>query len=296
MTAPTALAVFPLIAAILFAIAALTLKRSSQLGVSVWQTAFVVNVVNALCYLLLAVLSGPTIAWELLWQPALIACCLFAGMATQFIALERGDVSVIVPILGTKVLLVAFLTPFLVGETVWSGLWVSAVLSVTGVAFLNWQGSNRVKPSLWAMLVAGCVSAPCFALFDILVQKWGPTWGASRLLPIIFSLTAGLSVLSSFVVPVKLGTIPKPAWKWLLSGALLIGLQSILFVGCVAVYGGATRANIFYSIRGLVSVLLVWTIGHWFSSVERSLGLSVLCSRLLGAAFLLTAIIIAIWG
>lgn len=294
MSPATALIVLPLCAASLFALAALAVKRAGHLGAGVWQTAFVANMIGVVCYSFLWLLGGPPVQIELLWQPALIALCLFCGMLSQFIAMDRGDISVAVPVMGLKVILVACMTPLLVGEAVRPILFLSALLSVIGVTLLNYRGGKVSSRSVRPAIVAGACAATCFALFDVLVAKWGPTWGAWRLLPCVFWINGVLSLgcIAGFHKP--LTSLPREAWQWLLPGTFLISLQSILFVGCLAVYGKATSANIIYSSRGLISVLLVVLIGHWFSSVERNHGARVLGFRLLGAALMLAAIVLAV--
>jgi drug/metabolite transporter (DMT)-like permease len=290
----TALVVYPLIAATLFAFAALALKRASHLGVAVWHTAFISNGMGALCYSVLWFWGGEPVDWDLLWQPALLGLCLFCGMALQFTALEHGDVSVTVPVLGLKVLIVALLTPLMLGESVRIGLWIAAFLSVLGITLLNWRTNEKSARSIWPALLAGGGASCCFGIFDIYVQKWSPLWGAGHLLPLVFGMNALLSGLCWFGFPRPLNSLSRSAWSWLLTGGLLLGMQSIFFVGCVAVYGGATSANIVYSARGLISVLLIWTIGHWFSNQEQSLGVRVLGCRLLGAVIMLAAIVLVI--
>lgn len=296
MSPATALVVFPAAAAVLFPVAALAMKRSSQLDVDVWQTAFVANMVGAVTYSLLWLLGGPPLRADVWWQPILIAICLFGGMTTQFLAFNRGEVSVAVPVMGMKILVVALLTPVLVGEEVRSLLWVSALLSVLGVACLNWRSAGGTHRSITTAIVAGCAAAFCFGTFDILVQKWGRDWGAGRLLPFVFWINAALSLICIKGFQKPLRAIPRSGWHWLLTGSLLVSLQSILFIGCLATYGQATKANITYSARGLISVLLVWTVGHHFGNAEHSLGARVLCFRLIGAACLLAAIVIAMSG
>ncbi len=296
MSPSTALVLFPAAAAVLFPLAAMAMKRSSQLGVDVWQTAFVANMVGAVSYSFLWVLGGQPVRVDFWWQPLLIAVCLFGGMTTQFMAFNRGEVSVAVPVMGMKILVVAFLTPLLVGEEVRPLLWISALLSVMGVAFLNWRSSGGGNRSITIAVIGGCAAAVCFGTFDVLVQKWGREWGAGRLLPIVFWLNGLLSLvcIAGFKTPLR--TLPAAGWKWLLLGSSLVSFQSILFIGCLATYGGATKANITYSARGLISVLLVWTVGHHFGNAEGSLGARVLCFRVLGAACLLAAIVIAVSG
>jgi hypothetical protein len=65
-------------------------------------------------------------------------------------------------------------------------------------------------------------------------------------------------------------------------------------VSTLAVYGKATSANIVYASRGLLSVALVWMVGHWFMSTEQHLGPKVLRWRLAGALLMMSAIVIVV--
>lgn len=294
MPASTATVIYPLIAALFYAFGALVLKRSSDLGVGLWRTTFVANLIVAALFSLLWLLPGHPIERELLWQPGLIAMCLFVGQISQFLALEKGDVSVAVPIFGLKVIIVAFLTPMLTGDAVGLKTWIAALLSVVGITFLNQKEGGRRPKNLAITLTAGGVGAVCFAVFDVLVQKWGPHWGAPRLLPCIFWINALLSFGLIFRFSAPLSAVPRQAWPWLTGGSALLGTQSIIFVSTLAVYGKATSANIVYASRGLLSVVLVWMIGHWFMNQEQHLGAKVLRWRLLGAALMLSAIVLVV--
>ncbi len=293
---PPALAtlVYPLIAAVLYAVGALIFKRSSELGVGLWRTTFVANLIVGGLFSLLWLLGGPPVQRDLLWQPGIIAACLFIGQISQFIALEKGDVSVAVPVFGLKVVLVALLTPLIVHEAVGLKLWSAALLSVIGIAFLNKKNQGQSPRGLGITLAAGGVGAICFAVFDILVQKWGPAWGVGRLLPIIFWINALLSCGLVFRFSAPLSAIPKPAWGWLTGGSVLLGTQSIIFVSTLAVYGKATSANIMYASRGLLSVVLVWLIGHWFNNMEKNLGPAVMRWRMAGALMMMSAIVLVV--
>lgn len=286
--------VYPLIAALLYAFGALVLKRSSELGVGLWRTTFVANFIVAGLFSLLWLLGGPPIDRDLLWQPGVIAMCLFVGQLCQFIALEKGDVSVAVPVFGLKVILVAFLTPLLIGDAVGVKLWIAAFLSVIGISFLNKKDQGKRPRGLGITLIAGGTGAVCFAVFDVLVQKWGPHWGVGRLLPCIFWINALLSCGLVFRFSAPLSAIPRQAWGWLGGGSVLLGTQSIIFVSTLAFYGKATSANIVYASRGLLSVALVWMIGHWFANTEQNLGSAVLRWRLVGALLMMSAIVLVV--
>jgi drug/metabolite transporter (DMT)-like permease len=286
--------IFPLVASLLYAFGALVLKRSSDLGVGLWRTTFVANLIVAALFSLLWLLGGPPVEKELLWQPGIIAMCLFVGQLSQFLALEKGDVSVAVPVFGLKVIFVAFLTPFLIGEAVGMKLWIAAFLSVLGITCLNRKDAEKPPRNLLITFMAGGIGAVAFAVFDVLVQKWGPSWGAGRLLPCIFWINAILSFGLIFRFSAPLSRIPGKAWPWLLGGSALLGVQSITFVSTLAVFGKATNANIIYASRGLLSVLLVWMIGHWFQNAEQHLGPKVMRWRFVGTMLMMSAIVLVI--
>jgi len=292
MPPSTAVVVLPLAAAVLFTFSALALKRSAELGAGLWRTAFVSNVTSAILFGGLVFLGGPPVRAELLWQPACVAACLFAGLLAQFLALDRGDVSVTVPVLGLKVVLVALLTPLLTSDSVDARTWLAALVCVAGIAVFNRTPDGHRPRNVGITLVSAGGAAASFALFDVLVQRWGPAWGAGRLLPIVYAINAVFSLALLATLPAPLSALPARAWKWLVPGTVLLGLQAILFVGTLAVYGQATTANVVYASRGLMSVALVWLVGHHFANDERSLGPRVLAWRLLGAGLMLVAIVL----
>jgi drug/metabolite transporter (DMT)-like permease len=220
--------------------------------------------------------------------------CLFVGQISQFLALEKGDVSVAVPVFGLKVILVAFFTPLLIHETVGAKLWIAAFLSVLGITFMNRKEVGQPPRNLLITFIAGGIGAVAFAIFDVLVQKWGPYWGVGRLLPCIFWINALLSFGLIFRFSAPLSAIRVQAWPWLAGGAALLGTQSIIFVSTIAIFGKATSANIVYASRGLLSVALVWMIGHWFMNAEQHLGPTIMRWRLAGALLMMSAIVLVV--
>ena len=289
MTADTAPFLLPLCAALIYVISALLIKRASAFGLGVWRTTFVANFIVAAVNSLLLLLGGNFHA-ELLWQPALIGALLVGGQLLQFFALERGDVSVAVPVFGIKVVLVAFFTTLILSETVEAKLWIAAVLSFVAVTCLSRRNEARPSRHLGITLLSGGLGSVCFALFDVFVQKWTPAWGIGRMVPLIFFFGALLSLALMPFFRAPLRDIPRAVWPWLGGGAVLLGTQSALFIGGFAIYQHATRANIIYSARGLFSVLAVWLIGHWFANDERQAGSLVLRWRLAGALLMMAAI------
>lgn len=283
----------PLAAALLYVLGALLVKRAADFGVGGWRTAFVSNCVSALLFQGLLPLGG-SFHLERLWQPALVGVFFLLGQLLNYLALERGDVSVATPVLGVKILLVAFFTALFLEQGVTPRLAAAAAASSLAIALLGWSGGGRHHHVARTIALAGG-SASMFALADVFVQKWAPAWGVGRFLPAMLGCVAVLSLALLPFLPAPLTTIPRRAWSWLLAGCTFVGLQSALFGASIAVYGHATAANVLYSSRGLWSVALVWTIGHWFESREQQLGARVLRWRLAGAASMLAAIALVVF-
>lgn len=280
----------PLAAALLYVLGALLVRRAADFGVGGWRTAFVSNLVSAAIFQGLWPLGG-TLHVELLWQPALVGVFFLLGQLTNYLALERGDVSVATPVLGAKILLVALFTALLLEQGVGLRLWVAAGASSLAIALLS-RGDGTPHRHVARTIGFAGASASMFALADVCVQKWAPAWGVGRFLPAMLVCVALWSALLLPFLPAPLATIPRAAWRWLLPGCALIGLQSLLFGATIAIWGNATAANVVYSSRGLWSVVLVWSIGHWFASREQRLGAAVLGWRLAGAALMMAAIAI----
>ena len=277
-----------LLAAFLYAAGALVIKRSAELGVGVWRTAFVATLLCALLFLPLLALGGEIHA-GLWWQPMVTGACFVAGQWLTFIAFERGDVSVATPVLGIKILLVAVLVTAIGGERLPPRIWAAAGLATLGIALLNRRPAAGVPHDIRRTVLTAAAAATVFAVFDVLVQLWSPRWGTGRFLP----LTLGCAALLSFaLVPrfrAPLSAINRPAWPWLLGGALLIGLQSVIFVSTIARWGQVAVSNVAYSSRGLWSIVLVWLASRWLGGRERVEG-RLLAWRLAGAALMISAV------
>jgi hypothetical protein len=62
----------------------------------------------------------------------------------------------------------------------------------------------------------------------------------------------------------------------------------------IGIWRQPTAVNIVYSSRGLVSVILVWAIGHWFHNAEQQLGRRALGYRMVGALLMIAAIVLVL--
>ncbi|HSI14675.1 MAG TPA: DMT family transporter [Chthoniobacter sp.] len=293
---------FPITASLLYIAAALFLKRAQQLGGGVLRTTFVANVAVALVFAALLPMGGKGQPSSLLWQPALVAALFVAGQVFSVLALSLGDVSVATPALGAKTIFVAWFTTLLLATRLPWQLWCAAGLSFGAIVLLNRaprpaaEGASHPHHHrrLGQTLLFSLLAAASYALFDVLVQKWAPSWGTGRFLPIMFALSATMSLVFLPFIREPWSAVPRAAWPAMGAGAFFMALQSFAFVSGVAMFGDATSMNVVYSARGVWSVVAVWFIGHWFANTEGQLGHSVLRWRLAGAALMTSAIVLVV--
>jgi drug/metabolite transporter (DMT)-like permease len=286
----------PIVSAIIFVVAALLLRRASDLGSDVWRTTRMINYTTALVAAPLWLLGGSIPSPTRWWQPTAAAVLFFAGQVFGLLALSTGDVSVATPVLGVKILLVALLTAVLLGDPIGGRLWTAAALSSAAIALLNIGPPHAHRRVARTILLAG-LGATGYACFDVLVQKWSPLWGTGRLLPLAMICAAAYSIpLRRLESRGNAANREKSQTyaPWLAAGAICFAVQGLMFMSAISIYRQATSANVLYSSRGLWSVVAVWAIGHWFSNREQHLGARVLAWRLVGAVLLMAAIVMVL--
>src|SRR5688572_9007105 len=105
-----------LIAAIAFAVGSMVFKRAYDEGAGVAHTVIVNNVILALVFLPLLLFESRAIPWHEWYMPMLTGAAFAVGHLLNAIALRVGDVSVVTPLLGSKVIFVALLAWFAFGS------------------------------------------------------------------------------------------------------------------------------------------------------------------------------------
>ena len=228
----------PLLASILFVCGLILIKRAGA-GAGQVTTLFIANEFTAAAFSLLWWLGGPGQPWTMLWQPTVIAVLFMLGLMFTFLAIEGGDISIAAPLFGSKVLIVALLLTVIDEEELPPTVWLAAILATAGIGLIQWTGRHHPRRVVFTILLA-LSAATTYAMFDVLVQRWAPAWGAGRFLPIVFWIVGLLS----------LGMLPWVEWsklrkrnvrRYLLPGATMIALQSICIVLTVAAFGDAAR-------------------------------------------------------
>jgi drug/metabolite transporter (DMT)-like permease len=286
----------PLVCAVLYVSAALMLKRASTLGVGPWRIGFLANWLMFFVFLPWGLLQpGAHDAMpSSLWQPALNGLLFLSGQTFIFLALQKGDVSVTTPVMGAKVLLVATFTLLLHAGAVSGKWWIAAALSASAVALLHFGEPQAGRTRVGRTVLLAGLSALSFSLCDVLLQKWSGTWGSGRYVTLMFLFNALYTFLFVPFFRAPLRALDRRAWCWTGVGALLLALNNAGIAVAISVWKSPITVNIVYSIRGLLSVVVVWAVGHWFFSDEKHLAPRVFRVRLAGAALMLGAILLVL--
>ena len=281
---------YALLAAIVYAVGSLLLKRALLQGVGAWRMAFVCNLLLAAMAAPLFFLAAPPTPEARWYQPLVAGTAFFLGQIFTYLAINKGDVSVATPVLGTKVIFVALFTVLLIHLPIPWTLWAAALLTTTALAVLGSGTKSGEHHKFFTTLLYAGTSALSFSFTDVVTQKWSPAWGGSGFTA-RFLAVCGL--LSFTLIPLfhgRLRDLPKSTWLWLGGGAFVLSSQGLLLYIVLGHFGHATEMNVVYNSRGLWTVLLVWFFGGWFANQERAEGGGAMVRRLIGSLLILAAI------
>ncbi|HSI84830.1 MAG: EamA family transporter [Candidatus Methylacidiphilales bacterium] len=287
---------FPLLAAMLYALGTMALKASSDLGTDRIRTTFICNFALAAGFLFFYnwkdFPSLPSPCWPIILQAVLFVL----GQVFTILALSSGEVSSVTPVFGVKAVFVGFIAAFILGVPVDLLTWIAAVCSVIGIAFLQVHDKPETPREQMYAICYAFFAAVAFAGFDSMTQYWSPRLGFGNLVPPAMVLAAFLSL--AIVPRGKVTTwhgVPTAALPYLAIGVGLFTLQSLVLITAIGVYGDAAGANVIYSSRGLWGIMFVWLIGAWFGNSELAASSPrVLVARMVGA-FLVTVATVLIF-
>jgi drug/metabolite transporter (DMT)-like permease len=232
---------------------------------------------------------------SMLWQPAVMGGLFVAGQLFTLLAVERGDVSIAAPVLGVKVLLVPAASGFFVDEELSARIWIAAAIAVAGIAFVQARDATVERSRIVASVGLALLAACSMTLFDLLIQRWAPRWGAGYFLPIALACAAlfSLAFISFADRPAEVKRLG--ASKLLVLGTLLMAIQAIGMTLTLGVFGDATRVNIVYSLRGVWGVVLTWILAHKvMTSVGTRPSHRTMLMRLIGAALIGISVVISV--
>jgi drug/metabolite transporter (DMT)-like permease len=281
----------PLFSAIAYTFAAMLFKKVLESGGNIWYINFLSNIGTFILAIPFFLLGSQTPGHVDYLKPLFTSVIFIAGQMFSLLSLKYGDVTVATPLLGAKVIMVAFFTVMLLGIPVPVLWWVASVLAVVALALLR-GNTEKSKKSFLPTVVFSLLCSLCFALCDIYIQKWAPGFGANRFISIMFFMVAVISI--GFVPMFRRRTIKftTPFSRWLAISIVCISAQSVAMGVALSRFGNATAMNIVFSSRGMWSVLFIWWFGKFLGNEERLLGRKVFWERLAGAVLILAAIVL----
>ncbi len=284
----------PFCSSVLVIFGLLSLKRAQDRGVSTWTSMILTCWTSAVVFPGLAMLGGTMQPVSLLWQPAIIGGLFIAGQLFTFLAVHRGDVSVAAPVMGIKVLIVPAATPLFVDQPLPARVWIAAAIAVVGVVFVQARDASIERSRVLASVGFALLAACSMTLFDLLIQRWAPIWGAGYFLPIAFLCAALLSLLFLPLADRPSKLKEKAAFRPLAIGAGLMAVQAIGMTLTIGMFGDATRVNIVYSLRGLWGVVLTWVIAHSGRQSISAPQHRTMALRLVGAILIAVSVVISL--
>lgn len=284
----------PLLAAGAYAAASLCFKQAYAHGLGMMEAFYWLNFAGMLMFapLWFQVGSWPAVGeW---WKPALTAGMIFCGTWTTFAAIRAGDVSLVTPLMGTKVVITALVASGLAGTRLPAGLWVAALLTSVGILVLGGPELRRGQGRGWAIGLC-LLSSSIFAGADVLIGHWAAGFGRALFLASMFT---GIGLISLATVRWQapgVFRLPRAAQRFTGLGVGIMTAQTGAMGLCIAASNDPTGVNVIYGTRGLWSIGLIWFVGRrWFGNTERSTAGGAMAQRLAGALLILTAVIVAV--
>ena len=284
----------PFASSILTVFALLLLKRAQAREASTWTTLIVVTWVTAIGFSALTLIGGNMQPVSLFWQPITVGVLFLAGLAFTFLGVKIGDVSIVTPVQGIKVLLVPAMALLVVDDVAGTRIWISSAVALCGIWFIQSTDDTVDRSKIRISIGCALLAAVSLTFFDLFIQRWAPAWGPGYFLPIAFACTAFLS-LGFLPVARPDGRSIRSQLSWpLLVGSLLMAVQAFGMTYTIARFGHATQVNIVYSLRGLWGVLLTWVLSKSLGLTTSTPSTALMFKRLAGAILIGISIALAL--
>jgi drug/metabolite transporter (DMT)-like permease len=294
MTMPWYL-LLPLVAALGYAMASLLLKKALTEGAHPMACFHINNWTGLLVFLPLAFFETQPVAWHLWYMPVGLGLVFFIGSWFTFIAMQRGDVSLVTPVLGSKVVFVALGASFLIAGSMKPLMWVAAIITTGGIFLMSATDFKTPKGArLAGPVVMALISAALFAFADVFLQKWAPGFGPKTFLALL-TCTTGLLSLGAMTLLPKRPPIPwNRATQWSIGGSVIIAAQSMTLGLALAFFNDAVGVNVVYATRGMWSLVVVALLGPMIGNRERHESGSAYGIRIFAAVLLMAGVICAV--
>jgi drug/metabolite transporter (DMT)-like permease len=254
-----------------------------------------ISIIQALVTPLLWIFFQPQFPPPAGWTPLLISCitCV-AAYLFLYMALHCGDVSSVMPIMGSKVVFAGLLAIPMLGEKHNWQVYSAAVLVAIAIAILSYSpsksGSSKFPVKPIVLMTMCCV---IFGFTDIYIKRSLVYLDSYNFMIYYNCIVAALSLcVIPYIMKKRVSLILKGMDLQLsFYSAISLVAATLLFTLMLKMSSGVVIPNILQSTRGIFIVLISAVLAHRGSSILETQSLKVYMLRL--AASLL--IIVSIW-
>ncbi len=292
-------AIFALVAAVCISAYAIITKIMLRYRLcSAAYVAFATGAASAIPAAIGLTLTSPGLPREVALPLAIATVAGFGALYGAARAVQEGDPSTVVPVMGLKIPIVAVMSIYLLGETHPWQIYLAAGMACAGVILFGIgpqqkaQGGHGYHPVvgiLWAV-----ASATLYAMADIYVR---------RCIVFITPVTAAMWNYT-FIGLLCLVALWQPTFRQyrvtltdlallMLNGVFLLAAVMAFFTS-IGLAGGVTSPNIVFATRGFITLAAGFVLGKLFKTpIERQPGI-IYILRVVGALTLFAAISISV--
>jgi drug/metabolite transporter (DMT)-like permease len=257
-----------------------------------------ISVIQALVTPLLWIFVRPQFPPPAGWEPLLISCitCV-AAYLFLYLALHCGDVSSVMPIMGSKVIFAGLLAiPMLDEKHNWQ-VYIAALLVAISIAILTYSPSNGASGKFpLKPIVLMTICSIIFGFTDIYIKR-SLVYLDSYNFMIYYNFTVG--VLSLCVIPYILKkrvslVLKRMDLQLSFYSAVSLVAATLLFVIMFKMSSGVVIPNILMSTRGIFIVLFSAFLTHRGSTMLETQSKNVYMLRLAASILIIVSIWIAL--
>lgn len=257
------------------------------------QAFHINNIAVAVIFLPLMLFEKQAIDWSLIQWPIFVGVGFFFGGWLTFMAIQRGDVSLVTPLLGTKVVFVAIGSVLFTAQQLSVPLWIAALLTALGIFLI---GFRDVRGARHASFTAGItlISAALYGLCDVMLSTWASKFAPFTFLSFSSLIVGTLSMIVWFFQGRRRILPPRGPRTWAIASAIVVAVQAIMIGLALSFFHDATGINVMYASRGLWAVVLVFWFGTLLGNDERATSGRLFGWRFLGTILLTVSVVIAV--
>ena len=286
---------FPIFAAGLYCVSIMLAKYASRSGTFSGTSVLVMNNILSGLVFIPAIFFEETMPnWSIVWQPLSASCFCALGNIATFVCAERGEVSLMTPIMGIKIMFVILFARILLDANMPHTITIAGAICCIAVFIMGWSKNSLRTKKLGITLLLSFTACISYAMCDVIMQKYAPNFSRNAMLSLT-SVAMPLSIIP--FLPRFFKDISRSRKTTLAIGGMSAGFMIMeMYLMFLSIVGdvGAALCNILYNTRGIMSVVLMFIIGKFVANMKELSNASAL-QRIVGATMILIAVIIVIY-